>query len=233
MGIGTNTPSYPLTIDSRRREPVRASSNYPGARVINAISSAISGPGWGVYGMTSSQDAGAYGVVGYASGGAGSGVRGINTSATGYGVYSDGNSFVHGNAYVSGSKPAVVPTSQGNRLLYCIESPEVWFEDTGEGQLAGGLAHIDLDALFLETVTIDDQHPMRVFVQLNDDCNGVYVQRQATGFQVMELGGGNSSAHFTYRVMAKRKGFENARLEAAPDASKSAALTAPLKVAKN
>ena len=61
---------------------------------------------------------------------------------------------------------------------------------------------------------------MKVFIQLNDDCNGVYVQRQTTGFEVVELGGGNSRAHFTYRVVAKRKGFEKARLEAATDLAK-------------
>jgi hypothetical protein len=38
-----------------------------------------------------------------------------------------------------------------------------------------------------------------------------------TGFKVMELGGGNSSAHFAYRVVAKRKGYEKTRLEAAED----------------
>ena len=88
---------------------------------------------------------------------------------------------------VIGTKTAIVPTSQGQRELYSQESPEVWFEDFGEGQLTGGLAHIELDPLFLETVTIDDKHPMKVFIQLNDDCNGVYVQRQATGFTVTEL----------------------------------------------
>jgi len=70
---------------------------------------------------------------------------------------------------------------------------------------------------------------MKVFIQLNDDCHGVYVQRQATGFEVKELGGGSSSAHFTYRVMAKRKGFEQARLEAAPEPVKVATLPAPQK----
>ena len=71
---------------------------------------------------------------------------------------------------------------------------------------------------------------MKVFIQLNDDCNGVYVQRQSTAFQVVELGGGNSSAHFTYRVMAKRKGYEKQRLEATEDPQKHLAeLKAPKK----
>ena len=141
-----------------------------------------------------------------------------------------GNFYCQGNSTVTGTKSAIVPTSQGNRTLYSQESPEVWFEDVGEGQLVGGLARIELDPLFLETVTINDQHPMKVFIQLNDDCNGVYVKRLTTGFQVIELGNGASRAHFTYRVMAKRKGFEKARLEAAADPAKqAAALQAPVK----
>jgi hypothetical protein len=74
---------------------------------------------------------------------------------------------------------------------------------------------IELDPLFLETVTVDEKNPLKVFIQLNDDCNGVYVQRQATAFEVKELKGGTSRAQFTYRVVAKRKGFETARLETA------------------
>ncbi len=158
----------------------------------------------------------------------GYGVFGTCPSPGGYGVYSQGNFAVAPGH----TKNAIVATSQGNRKLYSQESPEVWFEDFGEGQLVGGTAHIDLDPLFLETVTIDDQHPMKVFVQLNDDCNGVYVQRQATGFEVVELRGGASRAPFTYRVVAKRQGFENTRLEAAPNLPNPAALQAPLKAAQ-
>jgi len=64
---------------------------------------------------------------------------------------------------------------------------------------------------------------MKVFIQPNEDCNGVFVQRLATGFVVIEQGGAKSSAHFTYRVLAKRKGFENERLAAAPATPMTAA----------
>jgi hypothetical protein len=180
-----------------------------------------SGTGIGVYGTNPADNGKA--IQGTAWGASGAGVWGDATSA-GYAIYSNGNFYCTGNSYVVGTKHAIVATSQGLRKLYSQESPEAWFEDVGEGQLAGGKAHIDLDPLFLETVTINEQQPMKVFIQLNDDCRGVYVQRQATGFEVKELGGGSSSAHFTYRVMAKRKGFEQARLEAAPEPVKVAAL---------
>lgn len=181
------------------------------------------GLGAGVYGITSSTIDGDAGVRGYAEGSA-IGVFGINVDADGYGVYCWGNFRCTGNSTTEGTKSAIVATSRGKRKLYSQESPELWFEDFGEGQLGGGMAHIDLDPLFLETVTIDEQHPMKVFVQLNDNCNGVYVKRLDKGFEVIELRGGDSSAHFTYRVVAKRKGFENKRLEAIADAGTSAAL---------
>jgi hypothetical protein len=148
----------------------------------------------------------------------GIGVVGTTYNASSYGVYANGK------LGASGTKTAIVPTSQGKRELYAQESTEVWFEDFGEGQLKGGKALIELDPLFLETVTVDDRRPLKVFIQLKDDCNGVYVRPQATSFEVKELRNGNSSASFTYRVVAKRKGFETARLEAAPDTMKVAAL---------
>jgi len=46
---------------------------------------------------------------------------------------------------------------------------------------------------------------MKVFIQLTDDCNGVYVKVGSTGFDVYELQGGRSNAAFTYRVVAYRK----------------------------
>jgi hypothetical protein len=193
----------------------------------NGVSGRASGQAAAVYGFNDDTGPGVY-ARGYQYGVIGEGSIGVyslgdficeNNSTI------RGNSNVQGNSYVTGTKNAIVPTSQGDRKLYSQESPEVWFEDVGEGQLIEGLARIDLDPLFLETVTIDDKNPMKVFIQLNDDCNGVYVQRQATGFLVMELRQGSSRAHFTWRVMAKRKGFETARLESAEAGPKLATLT--------
>ena len=129
-------------------------------------------------------------------------------------VNCEGNLDVVGNLAVSGSKSAAVKTDNGEyHLVYSQESPENWFEDFGEGQLADGRAHIDLDPLFLQTVTIDAQHPMKVFIQPNDEnCKGTAVRRGTSGFDVIELEKGTGNASFTYRVVAKRKGFESVRL---------------------
>ncbi|MEO0093979.1 MAG: hypothetical protein ABIK67_07000 [candidate division WOR-3 bacterium] len=182
---------------------------------------------YGVYGEASGTSSS--GVYGAASGEMSNGVYGVasgNASAGGYFVggqyaaYLDGftvitgSAWVGGDFYVVGSKSAAVKIDEDDqRLVYCQESPEVWFEDFGEGQLRDGKADIQLDPTFLKTVTISEEHPMKVFVQLNDNCNGVYVKRGNTGFSVIELNNGTSNAHFTYRVVAKRKGYENVRLE--------------------
>lgn len=117
-----------------------------------------------------------------------------------------------------GTKNAVVPTSQGARLMYSEEATEVWFTDYGFGGLSNGLARIELDDLFAETV--DLTQPYHVFVQVDDArCNGVAVERKtAAGFDVVELGHGASNAGFSYRVVAKRKGYAGDRLKRLPEA---------------
>ncbi len=173
----------------------------------------------------SSSSSAAVGCSGYAdntsTGFAYGGLFTATSSGTGphygvYGVETAGGSgaavYAAGDFAGSGAKYAVAKTSQGNRLLSVIEAPEVWFEDFGEGQLSNGKAHIELDPLFLETVTINGLNPMKVFVQLEGDCNGVYVVKGTTGFDVTELKNGASHAQFSYRIIAKRKGYENQRL---------------------
>jgi hypothetical protein len=132
--------------------------------------------------------------------------------------YFEGHVRVTGTLSVLGTKSAAVKVDNGEyRLLYCQESPENWFEDFGEGQLMNGRAHIEMDPMFLQTVSIDRDNPMKVFVQLNDpDCNGTAVVRGQTGFDVVELMNGTGDASFSYRVVAKRRGFENARLGLMP-----------------
>jgi len=119
-----------------------------------------------------------------------------------------------GNLGCTGSKSAVVPVDGGSRkvALYAIEGPENWFEDAGSAHLSNGEAVVNLEGTFGQTVNTDiDYH---VFLTPNGDCKGLYVaQKSPTSFVVRELGGGTSSIDFDYRIMAKRKGYENIRLE--------------------
>ena len=120
---------------------------------------------------------------------------------------------VNGNFYCRGSKSAVVPVDGGSRnvALYAVESPENWFEDYGGGTLVSGSATVTLDPVFAQTVNTGTSY--RVFVTPKGDCRGLYVTNETgSSFEVHELGGGHSNIEFDYRIIAKRKGYENIRM---------------------
>ena len=95
--------------------------------------------------------------------------------------------------------------------LYAIEGPENWFEDLGGAQLLNGTALVRIEPTFAQTVNTETEY--RVFLTPNGDCKGLYVTNKTTNsFEVHELGGGTSSISFDYRIIAKRKGYENIRL---------------------
>ena len=111
---------------------------------------------------------------------------------------------------VTGAKNAVVETEHhGRRTLYCQESTGVWFEDFGRGQVQDGLGRVELDAIFLETVTIDDEHPLQVTVTPTSPLGALWVDKGRDHFTVHAEGAGT----FDWRVVAKRRGLEDARLE--------------------
>jgi hypothetical protein len=117
-----------------------------------------------------------------------------------------------GNLNCTGTKSAVVSIQNEQRLMYAIESPEVWFEDFGTDTLKDGLVVVDIDPLFAATINLDDYH---VFLTPLGNCQGLYVTNKTpTGFEVRELGSGNaSSISFDYRIAAHRLGYEDDRLE--------------------
>ena len=134
------------------------------------------------------------------------GVVGWRANNANYSGYFNGNHVI-----ANGTKTASVGTSIGNQLLYVNESPEVWFEDFGTATLVNGEVTVNLDPLFLETVFIDDKHPMHVFVQVQGECNDIYVIPGSTSFYVKEKDGGKSNVKFSYRLVAKRLHYQDHR----------------------
>ena len=110
-----------------------------------------------------------------------------------------------------GTVNTVVKDTHGNLVaLSCPEAPENLFQDYGTARLVNGRALVALDPTLTKNIVVNDAHPLRVFVQLEGECNGVYVtDKSATGFEVMELAGGTSNAPFTYTVVANRADEEN------------------------
>jgi hypothetical protein len=107
---------------------------------------------------------------------------------------------------------ASVPLDSGKRKVAMsgIQSPENWFEDFGSAQLVNGVAVIQFDRDFIQTVNTGKDY--RVFPVPNGDCKGLYVtNKTATSFEVRELGNGSSNIHFDYRITAIRKNYETVR----------------------
>jgi len=157
-----------------------------------------------------------FGVAGYALDTAG--CRG-GYFDNGKGTYAHVACYAGGVQYKivgSGTVSTVMGTRQGSKALFAPEMPEAFFEDCGEGQLSSGHCRVNLEKLFSDCITVNTEHPLRVFVQLEDDCKGVYVNKDATGFDVRELQGGMSNARFSWRVLARWKGYEGVRLPEAP-----------------
>jgi hypothetical protein len=178
-----------------------------------------SGTGIGVYGTTTATTGtGPYsGVYANASYGGAYAMYAVNSASNG-GMGVAGNSinwavFGFGNIGASG----VIAGGQvvkDDRVvsLYAMQSPENWFEDFGSGKLKDGVAAIELDATFVQTVNTGIEY--HVFLTPNGDSKGLYVgQKTGTSFEVREQGGGTSNVAFDYRIVAKRRGLESLRLE--------------------
>lgn len=96
------------------------------------------------------------------------------------------------------------------KILFAPEAPEIVFHDFGVGQLVNGKAYINLDPIFSRNIVVNDQHPLRVFIQLEGNCNGVYVTNKSKdGFEVVELNGGTSNTKFSWFVIANRADYIN------------------------
>lgn len=116
-----------------------------------------------------------------------------------------------GNFSCSGTKSASVEIENERRLMYALESPEVWFEDFGSGNLQNGQVVITIDPQYASVINLDKYH---VFLTPLGDCQGLFVTNKTqSGFEVRELGGGNSNISFDYRITAHRRGYEEDRLE--------------------
>lgn len=105
-----------------------------------------------------------------------------------------------------GTVNTLVRDNEGKeRIMAAPEAPEALFQDYGIGKLIGGYAKIDIDPVLTKNIRVDETHPMKVFIQLEGDCKGVYVfNKTATSFEVKELQSGTSDVSFSYQIVAFR-----------------------------
>jgi hypothetical protein len=201
----------------------------PGDSTANAIAvyglnnSSFAGPGpgaggFGVYGLSGK----GHGLVGATAATGGAAVVGATNGVPGawaaafYGPVIVGGDFI----VVGGAKSAAVPHPDGShRQLYCVESPESWFEDFGTGELVNGRAEVSIEQGFGAVAETDQYH---VFLTAYDHAHLLHVtKRTPKGFTVETdnslailkgLKESELSGTFSWRVVAKRKDIPGERL---------------------
>jgi hypothetical protein len=134
---------------------------------------------------------------------------------------------IHYKILGGGTVSTIVDDTEGKPVtMHAPESPEIYFEDYGEGKLVNGQAKITLDPILSKNIAVNEKHPLRVFVQLEGDCNGVYIaNKSGYGFEVIELNGGRSNVSFQWHVVGNRADqheggrmarYQDVRFEPAP-----------------
>jgi hypothetical protein len=189
--------------------PSNSSANGIAVYRLNYSTYAGPGPGAGGFGLYGLSAKG-HGLVGaVATAGAAAVVGATNGVAGAYAAAFYGPVIVGDSLTVFGAKSAAVPHPDGSRrLVYCVESPESWFEDFSEGQLECGRTDVTLDPNFTAVADMEKYH---VFLTEYDDHNALYVtKRTPTGFSVQAKDGSGSGA-FSWRVVAKRKDIQPER----------------------
>jgi hypothetical protein len=191
---GSKTGSYSIANTTTGTGVVGVGNNQTANTLTDGSGGAFTGSKTGVYGYATGSGDNTWG--GYFK----------NNSTTAYAYVGGRGTGTDYKILGTGTASTIVKnTNEELVTLFCPEAPEVLFQDYGEGQLNNGRAHIELDPNFAKNVTINDKHPLRVFIQLEDDCQGVYVTNKTkTGFDVIELNGGSSNAKFMWTVTANR-----------------------------
>ncbi|HSY76359.1 MAG TPA: hypothetical protein VK890_05855, partial [Bacteroidia bacterium] len=174
------------------------SSNGNGVYAFSSNEIGVAGDG-GLFGGQFEDHNGDYGQIGDNSNSSGGSFNNFSgtyayISYGGYGILSNGT-----------KSTEIKDKNKRERVMFCNESPEVKFEDYGEGQLVNGKVHITLDSVFAMNVCISEKHPMHVFIELEGDCNGTYVaNKTASGFDVVELTHGTSNTPFSWHIVCNR-----------------------------
>ena len=192
---------------------IPSTSHENGIAVYGLNVSTYAGPnsgagGFGIYGLSAK----GHGLVGaVATAGAAAVVGAINGVAGAYAAAFFGPVVVGGDfTVVGGAKSAAVPHPDGtHRRLYCVESPESWFEDFGEAQLECGRTDVTIDPDFAAIANLESYH---VFVTQYGGMDVLSVTERTPATFRVEAKDPGSTTRFSWRIVAKRKDIEGRRL---------------------
>ncbi|MBI5220197.1 MAG: hypothetical protein HY958_14815 [Bacteroidia bacterium] len=177
---------------------VGIANNVVGAGPTFGAGGAFSGYNYGVSGVQTNNLAGVQTAAGYFVGDPTAPsttlVEAWSTAGTHYKIWQS----------PQGTVATCIPDLNGNPVtLHAIETPEFYFQDYGQGKLVNGKAHIDIDPILAKNIIVNEKHPLRVFIQLedNENCKGVIVKNKTVNsFEVVELNGGVSNTPFQWFI---------------------------------
>jgi hypothetical protein len=165
------------------------------------IGGSFKGSDHGVYGEPTIPGSGHSGGYFYSGNNAAWGMVGAYIGSLPYKLY--GNGAINGPVYAN-NKGIQVST-------FTTAAPELIMNDSGTGVLKNGRCHINLDPTLTAGITVDQSYPLKVFIQLEGDCKGVYVTNKTqNGFDVVELQGGTSNVPFSWSIIANLADKKNA-----------------------
>lgn len=109
------------------------------------------------------------------------------------------------NVVGPGITATTVKSNDKTVIMPAVSAPESLFQDYGTGKLVNGRAQITINPILSANILVDKEHPLKVFIQLEGECNGVYVTNKSSrGFEVVELASGTSDVSFSYSIIASR-----------------------------
>ncbi len=117
---------------------------------------------------------------------------------------------VNGDLEVTGSKNAVINTSQGKRKMAAVEAPTTNFVTSNSSQLINGEREVKIEPLFLETINTDSGY--QVLLTPTGNCQ-LYVSDKKEDRFVVKSSSGKTNCTFDWFLYGKRKGYENQYME--------------------
>ena len=120
-----------------------------------------------------------------------------------------GNTVIFGNFIVGNGyrKNCMQKTEHyGNRLINAYETAEYYYGDIGENEVKNGICKVEIEPIFSECVNLKVGY--QVFLSPYGEGN-IFVSERTEDYFIVKGDG----IPFCYEIKAKRRGFENTRLE--------------------
>ncbi len=120
-----------------------------------------------------------------------------------------GNTVIFGNFIVGNGyrKNCMQKTEHyGNRLINAYETAEYYYGDIGENEVKNGICKVEIEPIFSECVNLKVGY--QVFLSPYGEGN-IFVSERTEDYFIVK----GDDIPFCYEIKAKRRGFENTRLE--------------------